>query len=162
MRNAWAQAPGKIIATAVVFIVLIAIAVPTRINSSREKENRKVIRYLMSFQAASARYQNDSPSLRFFADTTEAKREGYPHEDNDLGYNFIYMTDKSRTKFCYLAVPDANNSATKTFLADETGRIYTCNVDGKMRDNLAADIIPNEINFNLDPEKRIPGDWLPL
>ncbi len=162
IKDAWAQAPGKIIATAIVLIVLLSIAIPAAISSSREKSYRKVIRRIMSFQAAAARFQNDSPSLKFFSDIEDINRSGFQHLENDSSYNFFYLTDKTRTKFCYLAVPDLNNGDTKAFLGDETGRIYTCAVEGELRKQLSPDELGDAVQFNKEPENRLPGDWLPL
>ncbi len=161
LRPASTAPVGKMAATVIVFAVLLLVALPAHFRSRREARQRKVIRYIMSFQAAEARYQNDSPALRFFSGVSEAEREGFPWRDEIEGYRLIYLVDKSRTRFCLVAVPGPDSSDTTAFMGDESGTIYLCEMTPSLLKEYDPDLIGDAVKFGAPPEKRLPGDWLP-
>ncbi|MFA4986616.1 MAG: hypothetical protein WC712_08540 [Candidatus Brocadiia bacterium] len=154
---------GRILAATAVFLVLVLIALPANFRSRSDARYKRVLKYVLSFQSAAARFQNDSPALRFFADTEEIRKSGFALQDKLEGYYFIYVVDKNRFRFTFIALPDPESSDQKAFYGDETGTVYTTLLDSStLKNELNPITLPSHINFDNEPPRRLPGDWVTL
>jgi hypothetical protein len=153
---------GQLIAAALVFFALLAVAVPANLKSRSKNRHRKVLRYIMAFQSAACTYQNTSPALRFFRDTREVADKGFPLMANNYGYNFSYVTDRTQLRFVFVAIPDDENSDDTAFYGDEMGTIYTTQISQAMRESLLPELMGvDKVRFDNEVDKRLPGDWVP-